>query len=453
VDIGKFTRANLLEGRAPNSHSPPAHRPPEMSNKVALQPLCGAIAYSVLPNAYSLVLGMTGTLECLSAYQKKILSDYGLHMETYLPSTFRKRDLAKKPTHVEMGEYNAFFDKVFEEAISESNSGRAVLVIFEDEHRLKKFAEQMQSLGKQLAPDQGPLVLNGKLTHQEMDEVVIKSMKERMITLVNRPFGRGTDFKCVSNRLLEFGGVHIIMTFLPENASEAVQIEGRTCRQDDPGSCCRIFWHRDLKHLGSNKPGFGPRTETERWDSYLSEEQDEYMRKSYERIEAEKSAHLVKYNETKRAVTLCAKAISTSGILNDPKKHWQPIANAFSASLAGSVGLVDMTEIDVCFVMDCTFSMSDQIEACQARVMSITDDILKAVGSGMGAVRMSFIGYRDYKEEDPGKYDHPGSVQVCAFTENIGELRKFVMDQEATGGGDGPEDICGKHSCVARVNL
>jgi hypothetical protein len=97
--------------------------------------------------------------------------------------------------------------------------------------------------------------------------------------------------------------------------------------------------------------------------------------------------------------------------------------------------------------------MSDQIEACQERVMSITDDILKAVGSGMGAVRMSIIGYRDYKEEDPGKYDHPGSVQVFAFTENIGELRKFVMDQEATGGGDGPEDICGKHACVARVNL
>jgi hypothetical protein len=346
-----------------------------------------------------------------------------------------------------MGDYNAFFDKVYSEAFNESTAGRAVLVIFEDEHRLKKFAQQIHNLAKQLSPDQGPLVLTGKLDNQQMDEVVIKSMKERMITLVNRPFGRGTDFKCMSNRLLEFGGVHIICTFLPEDQSEDVQIRGRTCRQDDPGSVCRILWHQDLTHLGSSAPGFGPRTTAETWDTFLSQKQDEYMRKSHEKTDEEQETYLVKYNETKRAVSLCTKPVG-GWLWGDQKKHWEPIAKAFVDSLAGSVGVVDVAEIDVCFIMDCTCSMKEHIAACKDKVISISLDILSAV-KGKGAVRMSFIGYRDYVEGTMGTvYGDPGSVQVCPFTENIVDLRDFVMRQEVTGGYDYPEDICGMYVCV-----
>jgi preprotein translocase subunit SecA len=41
------------------------------------------------------------------------------------------------------------------------------------------------------------------------------------------------------------GGVHIIMTFMPEDDSENKQIEGRTCRQDDPGSARKILFALD----------------------------------------------------------------------------------------------------------------------------------------------------------------------------------------------------------------
>jgi len=34
------------------------------------------------------------------------------------------------------------------------------------------------------------------------------------------------------------GGVHIIVTFFPEDESENKQLFGRTCRQDDPGARC-----------------------------------------------------------------------------------------------------------------------------------------------------------------------------------------------------------------------
>ena len=44
------------------------------------------------------------------------------------------------------------------------------------------------------------------------------------------------------------GGVHVIMTFLPDDDSENKQIEGRTCRQDNPGSARKILFAEDLKH-------------------------------------------------------------------------------------------------------------------------------------------------------------------------------------------------------------
>ena len=38
-----------------------------------------------------------------------------------------------------------------------------------------------------------------------------------------------------SQGLEKNGGVHVIVTFLPEDAAEHKQIMGRTCRQDNPG--------------------------------------------------------------------------------------------------------------------------------------------------------------------------------------------------------------------------
>ena len=41
-----------------------------------------------------------------------------------------------------------------------------------------------------------------------------------------------------------------------------------------------------------------------------------------------------------------------------------------------------------------------------------------------------------------GDYDDPG-IDVCGFTEDIATLKGVVARQVATGGGDGPEDVCG----------
>jgi preprotein translocase subunit SecA len=68
------------------------------------------------------------------------------------------------------------------------------------------------------------------------------------------------------------GGVHIIMTFMPEDDSENKQIEGRTCRQDDPGSARKILFAEDLeKEFGIEKIENAKASSGKDWDSFLLE--------------------------------------------------------------------------------------------------------------------------------------------------------------------------------------
>eukprot|EP00961_Rhodomonas_salina_P088489 1190052-Rhodomonas_salina.1 len=108
-----------------------------------------------------------------------------------------------------------------------------------------------------------------------------------------------------------------------------------------------------------------------------------------------------------------------------------------------SSGAGGRASVDVCFVMDCTGSMGSWITACQERVMDIAAQV-QAMMEKQGktaTVRMAFVAYRDYTGKGTS-YDNPG-IDICPFTDDIEQLRGVVQRQRASGGGDGPEDICG----------
>jgi len=74
--------------------------------------------------------------------------------------------------------------------------------------------------------------------------------------------------------------VHVIITFLPEDESENKQIEGRTCRQEHPGSVRKILFAKDLeKELGIEQienvfmstPGISD------WDTFLLQRRNEHQ--------------------------------------------------------------------------------------------------------------------------------------------------------------------------------
>ena len=70
------------------------------------------------------------------------------------------------------------------------------------------------------------------------------------------------------------------------------------------------------------------------------------------------------------------------------------------------------TSIDICFVMDCTSSMSNLINACQEKVIAIAEKLKHSIGQkGIEAnVRMAFIGYRCAVS----LHHMMGYVRVCA---------------------------------------
>ncbi|EKX42857.1 hypothetical protein GUITHDRAFT_49443, partial [Guillardia theta CCMP2712] len=98
--------------------------------------------------------------------------------------------------------------------------------------------------------------------------------------------------------------------------------------------------------------------------------------------------------------------------------------------------------VEICFVMDCTGSMASWITSCKEKVLQIAANIEEFVRScsKRSTVKMSFVAYRDYLAS--GGYDNPG-IAVCDFTQEISHIQTIVGNQTASGGSDGPEDICG----------
>merc|ERR1719420_2809321 len=95
-----------------------------------------------------------------------------------------------------------------------------------------------------------------------------------------------------------------------------------------------------------------------------------------------------------------------------------------SPPVAGSGGL------DICFVMDCTGSMSPWIEASKQTIR----DMIQALPAEEAHKRVAFIGYRDFMD---------GPAQTLGFTERVEDVVRFIDGQHAFGGGDAAEDVAG----------
>jgi len=452
MENGELTEEDLIEQttvhQSPGGWFGIGGSAPQVQNKniLGLQPRCGSLSYSEIPRSYSYKFGMSGTLNCLTSTQKEILNEFGFRLQNEIPSTFKKQMLIRYPTEVRDQEKDEFFDRICEVANEKAENGMAVLVILEDEVRVNELKRYIKDQGKMMPDDQVPLELTGRLDKEEREQRIRSSTRHKQITFVTRTYGRGTDFVCHDFRVKKFGGVHLIITFFPQDDSENRQLEGRTCRQDDPGSSQKIIWIDDLKHLGSDMPDFKPLPGQE-WDDYLKTKREDDLIVKYKLMTKNKEEYFQKHQLT---VEACGMVQNIGGALQmwsgDLDKKWNEIAKKFGEA---SVLPLDLQKaqrgspkcVEVCFVMDCTSSMASSIEACQSTVIEIAENIQQHLDV-QDRIRMSFIAYRDYTTS-PDVYDSPGKVDVCSFTEDVGLLKEFVRIQTASGGGDCPEDICG----------
>jgi hypothetical protein len=86
---------------------------------------------------------------------------------------------------------------------------------------------------------------------------------------------------------------------------------------------------------------------------------------------------------------------------------------------------------DVCFLMDCTGSMSQYIDATKTQIHQLTETIFRLFST---KVRLAFIGYRDIDED----------LEQLDFIDDPSMFQNFLGKVEAIGGGDTCEDVFSK---------
>eukprot|EP00475_Leptophrys_vorax_P024766 TRINITY_DN3426_c0_g1_i6.p1 TRINITY_DN3426_c0_g1~~TRINITY_DN3426_c0_g1_i6.p1 ORF type:complete len:587 (+),score=166.02 TRINITY_DN3426_c0_g1_i6:22-1782(+) len=91
-------------------------------------------------------------------------------------------------------------------------------------------------------------------------------------------------------------------------------------------------------------------------------------------------------------------------------------------------------KVDLCFLVDCTGSMSTLISEIKDKINTIVTKLSATMKNAN--IRLAFVGYRDVCDGDE-------EFSVLPFTKEISQFSDFMETVQATGGGDACEDIAG----------
>jgi hypothetical protein len=232
----------------------------QVTNEIAQQHLgltinCGQFSYAEIPKEYQCILGVTGTLETLCAFEKKVKDDtYQITKETFTPSIYGDSRLTFQLVEdvFVMSDTANYQLQLQDTIIKRQKASQPVLVFFESELQLDTFAKSNYCKG---------ITYNViKESTENIDFYIRKATRVNEtttlpeVTFLPRVFGRGLDFACRDDRVNIDRGVHVIQAFLSEDVSEEIQIKGRTARQGKAGTYCLILNAQDLAKQFSITP-------------------------------------------------------------------------------------------------------------------------------------------------------------------------------------------------------
>mmetsp|Transcript_175699 Transcript_175699/g.558037 ORF Transcript_175699/g.558037 Transcript_175699/m.558037 type:complete len:1076 (-) Transcript_175699:522-3749(-) len=208
---------------------------------------CGRFLYcNISP---SRILGVSGTLHALGAFEWRILNNYGLQVYTDMPSVYGRSNFRfldqSRGEPVTVSSECEHFCRVTDAVKQTSKAGRATIVFFKDASKLRQYVGSPYFVQLRNAS-----ILSETLSHVEKEHIIRKAATIGQTTLTTAMFGRGTDFLCHDSKLLEAGGVHIIQTFVSADKAEEVQIQGRTARQGKKGTYSLVLEVGELERLG-----------------------------------------------------------------------------------------------------------------------------------------------------------------------------------------------------------
>ncbi|KAF0513376.1 kinase-like protein [Gigaspora margarita] len=99
------------------------------------------------------------------------------------------------------------------------------------------------------------------------------------------------------------------------------------------------------------------------------------------------------------------------------------------------INIEDSMNVDICFVLDCTGSMSPYIKAAKEHILKVANYV-NSKNSNM-EFWVGFCGYRDH-------YDGSNRLQIFDFTNSLEKFKAYITNKVTTiGNFDIPEDVLG----------
>ena len=103
----------------------------------------------------------------------------------------------------------------------------------------------------------------------------------------------------------------------------------------------------------------------------------------------------------------------------------------------------DSQKVDLTFIVDCTGSMGPHIKQAQKHVRSIAETVARTAFN----VKLALVEYRDHPPEDSSFI-----TRVHDFTSSLTDMKAWVDQMRASGGGDEPESVACALDMATKLN-
>lgn len=402
----------------------------KLESQISMTVFCGAFSYAEIPKLYYCLLGVTGTLKTLSNEERRVLEHYGIRKHTYMPSVYFKSNLIFRPNSsldVIIVSKNGMFSKLKDEvntrlkAVNGSKYERSVLVFFESTPKLLAVYNSNEFLDIK----ENLKIMTEETSAEDKEGIIRQAVSSGSVTLLNRVFGRGTDFICYDADLLASGGIHVISTFVSSNLAEESQIKGRTARMGNPGSFSMVLIDEELEPLGVSADDLiSIQSSTELFDPISLKRNNAFE---------------IKYNEEIKNV---------GNILSEHKESCE-FRNILICSTSGNNAFVrdfvfrnnqaardSEKSVRTVVLMDATGSMASLLQKAKHTVKTMFARINKIAMQEGNESRliMQFVAYRNYSSG-------PDMILQSSPWASREEDLRFFIDSISVSGGEGNEAV------------
>ena len=251
--IGYETAALYLKEEHKFNEGEADHGPMDLEHALGFRIPCGVFSFAEMGRSgdgftYAHILGVSGTIECLAEYEKKIIREtYRISKLSVAPSIYGENRMRWEPSQVDVLGDEESFHQAIQLEVSKKQKRVACLVFFQTEAKMRRYEEYLSTNQIQMA---NLFSVTADVDNAALDHAVTRAARLGNATLFTRLHGRGLDFACHDEQLDNNGGIHVVQTFLSEEEAEEIQIRGRSARQDKNGTYKLVLLASDLVEFG-----------------------------------------------------------------------------------------------------------------------------------------------------------------------------------------------------------